>query len=129
MGGDVALAKAAHLRRQTLQDWYSERDVPGLPGLQQLADALDVRRVDLIAAYDGVTAPETKEAPAPKWAQGLDRKLDEVIQALPTPERLDSVAILIARLEALVPPPAAASDDPEEGQDQDELATPQREGE
>jgi hypothetical protein len=60
-----------------------------------------------------------KEAPAPEWAQGLDQKVDQIIQALPTPERLDSVALLISRLEALVEPLGGASGDPDGEQDQD----------
>lgn len=80
-GGDVALAKLAHMRRQTLQDWYAGKDVPGLPGLQALADALGVRRVDLVAAYDGVTAPEQQETPRPEWAEGLATKDDVAAQS------------------------------------------------
>ena len=67
----MALAKAAGIRRQTLQDWYAGKDTPSLGHLEAVAVALGVRRVDLVAAYDGVTAPEQTEAAPPKWAERL----------------------------------------------------------
>lgn len=71
MGGDTALAKKAGVRRQTLQEWYAGASVPRLTELDVVAKAMGVRRVDLVAAYDGVTAPETKKEPPPEWAGAL----------------------------------------------------------
>lgn len=70
-GGDTALAKDAGIRRQTLQDWYAMKDTPSLGNLDAVARALGVRRVDLLAAYDGVTAPETETTAPPEWVERL----------------------------------------------------------
>lgn len=65
------LATDAGLRgRQTLNEWFAGGDFY-VSSLAQLADALGVRRVDLVAAYDGVTAPEQTETAPPKWAERL----------------------------------------------------------
>lgn len=68
-GGMERLATDAKLRgRQTLYEWFAGSE-PSLASLGQVADALGVRRVDLVAAYDGVTAPQTEEAAPPRWAE------------------------------------------------------------
>lgn len=75
MGGDVALAERAGIRRQTLQDWYAERDTPSLGHLAAVASALGVRRTDLLAAYDGVTAPVAEESEVIARLDRLEAKL------------------------------------------------------
>lgn len=95
-GGMEGLAQAARLRgRQTLYEWFSGAE-PSLASLQQVADALEVRRVDLVAAYDGVIAPEQQETPRPRWAEGLANEIaDQVIARIAA---VDSP--LVGRLEA-----------------------------
>lgn len=101
MGGDTALAQKAGVRRQTLQDWYSGATVPRLTELAEVAGAMSVRRVDLVAAYDGVDAPETQEAAAPSMTRRL---LAGVIalerQADISPDELASAQELAAAIEA-----------------------------
>lgn len=74
-GGMEKLATDAGLRgRQTLYEWFAGGE-PSMHSLGQLATALGVRRVDLVAAMDGVTAPETQKAAPPDWAERLERLL------------------------------------------------------
>lgn len=70
------LAHDAGLRgRQTLNEWFTGRRDVYLGSLEQLATALDVRRVDLVAAYDGVIAPEQQETPPPRWAGEMEARI------------------------------------------------------
>lgn len=78
-GGMEQLAVAAGLRgRQTLYEWFAGSE-PSLPSLEQVAAVLKVRRVDLVAAYDGVTAPETEKEPPPTWATAMEERLTEAL--------------------------------------------------
>lgn len=72
-GGMSALADRAGVRRQTLYEWFRPGSTtePSLATLTDLAQALGVRRVDVVAAMDGVTAPKQQETPAPAWAKVL----------------------------------------------------------
>lgn len=108
-GGMEALASAAGLRgRQTLYEWFAGGE-PSLASLKQVADALNVRRVDLVAAYDGVTAPETEEAPRPGWAEGLEERIAEAVaKELLSPRMLTALQELGRRAEE-TPPPSAAT--------------------
>lgn len=94
-GGMEKLALEAKLRgRQTLYEWFAGGE-PSLASLQQVANVLGVRRVDLVAAYDGVTAPETEKAPRPEWAEGLEDGVAEaVVNRLAGPD-----SPLVAQLE------------------------------
>lgn len=111
-GGMEGLAQAARLRgRQTLYEWFSGAE-PSLASLQQVAEALEVRRVDLVAAYDGVIAPEQQETPRPEWAEGLLTREDvgRVIDALAASGALDATARALVdavRAELAPPPPAS----------------------
>jgi hypothetical protein len=93
------LAHAAGLRgRQTLNEWFSGKRDVYLGSLQQLADALEVRRVDLVAAYDGVAAPAPTESEITTWLRSLDDRLRLIEGALaPVP----SLAELAERAQEL----------------------------
>lgn len=97
----MALAKTAGVRRQTLQEWYSGSSVPRLAELAEVARALGVRRVDLVAAYDGVTAPDTAKEPRPEWAEALVTKADAAELARQLEEQIrtnrETVVRLVAR--------------------------------
>lgn len=108
-GGMEALAQAAKLRgRQTLYEWFAGGE-PSMAALGQVADALEVRRVDLVAAYDGVTAPDTEETPRPEWAEGLaDDVAMKLAALLGGPEYPAALELLRERLEGTpLPPPEA----------------------
>lgn len=47
------LATAAHVRRQTVYDWFSGKGAPSLESLDAIATALDVKRYEIVAAMDG----------------------------------------------------------------------------
>lgn len=84
-GGMSALADKAGVRRQTLYEWFRPASTtePSLSTLTDLAKVLKVRRVDLVAAMDGVTAPEQQETPRPEWTEGFeDRVADRVLDRL-----------------------------------------------
>ena len=72
------LARQTKISRQQLTQWFDGRGEPRFSALGEAAERLGVRRVDLVAAYDGVTAPETQETPRPEWAGGLEEQLDGI---------------------------------------------------
>ena len=120
MGGDVGLAQLAGIRRQTLQDWYAGKDTPSLGHLAAVAEALGVRRVDLVAAYDGVTAPEQQEAAAPDWARAVAQETaEDVVRRLVPPDLLGAAHRLLAEL--VEPPPPSDEAQPEEREAQDQV--------
>lgn len=65
------IARHTGVSRQQLTQWFDGRGEPRFSALGEAAEQLGVRRVDLVAAYDGVTAPETEEAAPPQWAERL----------------------------------------------------------
>ena len=105
-GGWEKLATEAKLRgRQTLNEWFSGEKEPSLSSLQQVAKVLGVRRVDLLAAYDGEIAPETQRSTAPSMTRRLLAGVIALEQrANVSPEELssaqDSAAAIEAALEA-----------------------------
>jgi hypothetical protein len=127
MGGMEALAQAAKLRgRQTLYEWFAGGE-PSLAALGQVADALGVRRVDLVAAYDGVTAPVTEETPRPDWAEGLaDEVSMKVVTLLGGPEFPAALELLRERLAGTQPLPHEADGGGVEGPDPGTGAPPGR---
>lgn len=71
-GGWEALAKQSNLRgRQTFNEWFSGEKEPSLHSLALVAKALKVRTTDLVAAWEGVTAPETQRSAAPSMTRRL----------------------------------------------------------
>jgi transcriptional regulator with XRE-family HTH domain len=78
----TALANASGVSRQQLIQWFDGKGEMRFSALAEAAQRLGVRRVDLVAVYDGVIAPETEEA-APQIEERLDALMtrDEV-QAL-----------------------------------------------
>lgn len=114
MGGDVALAKAAGIRRQTLQEWYAGSSVPRLTELEEVARTIGVRRVDLVASYDGVTAPETTKEPPPEWATEMERRLTDLLMTNRT-VFVETMATYFARLgvETALDDPPPNEPDPE----------------
>lgn len=105
-----ALADKAGVRRQTLYEWFrpNSRTEPSLPTLRVLAAVLGVRRVDLLAAMDGVTAPEQHETPPPQWAEALaNDAAEKAISRLVPSDLMDAARRLIERLEGTQPQPDA----------------------
>lgn len=53
MTSDTRLALAAGVSYDTLMNWFSGRTVPRPAELKRVGDAIDLRLVDLMDAYDG----------------------------------------------------------------------------
>jgi transcriptional regulator with XRE-family HTH domain len=73
----TTLAAKTGISRQQLSQWFDDKGEPRMSALAAVAFRIGVRRVDLVAAYDGVTAPETENEPRPEWAEALMTR-DEV---------------------------------------------------
>ncbi len=60
----MELAKRAHVSYDTLMNWYSGRTIPRATGVKQVAEAMGVKYVKLLDAYEGndPEPPELKEA-------------------------------------------------------------------
>jgi transcriptional regulator with XRE-family HTH domain len=99
------VADALRVSRASVADWAKGRSVTPYR-LRQLEQLL---RPDL----------EIEEAAPPEWAERLANKtVERVLSALPTPERLRRMEMLIDRLEELAQLPVEASGDPDGGLDQ-----------
>lgn len=78
--------------------------------------------------FDLFTISGHEESP-PAWAEGLaDKTAMKVIEALREPEREATIRRVLARLEALQPPPGATSSDSPHAQDRGGVQPPGREG-
>lgn len=84
-----ALARATHVSRNQLIAWFDGKGEPRMSALEEAAAQLDVRRVDLVAAYDGVIAPDTETPAAPQIEERLDALMrrDEVLALVQQVER------------------------------------------
>jgi transcriptional regulator with XRE-family HTH domain len=115
------LARRTGVSRQQLIQWFDGKGEPRLSALEDAAAALGVRRVDLVAAYDGVTVPEQRETPPPDWAGALARMAAEetVRRVADLPVLLDAVERLRVQLEAIQQPPHEAPHEGAASRDQD----------
>lgn len=114
-GGIRRLAKDSGVKEEVIHSWFRKTGPePSLGSLAKLGKALHLERSAILALMDGVTPPETKEAPAPKWAKGLISDVSAIRKVV------DSEAIGLASLQAaleaiqsqLVPPDDDPVDDP-----------------
>jgi transcriptional regulator with XRE-family HTH domain len=81
----TTLAAKTGISRQQLSQWFDDKGEPRMSALAAVAFRIGVRRVDLVAAYDGVTAPETEKEPRPEWAEALMTR-SEVMDLVQTVE-------------------------------------------
>lgn len=98
---DMELARKADVSYDTLMNWYSNRTTPRPAELKKVADAMDVRLVELMDAWDG------REPQPPQ----LEEVLRELVVEIRTDRERQAAAIvtlLTAVVEALGPFIAAA---------------------
>lgn len=60
-GWVAALARAAHMQRQTLYLWFEGKVDPTLPALEEVARASGTTRSAIVAAIDGEASPPVEE--------------------------------------------------------------------
>lgn len=73
------LARLTGVSRQQLTQWFEGTGEPRMAALDEAARALGVRRVDLVAAYDGVDAPTVSATDLP---QSLEARLVDLQAAV-----------------------------------------------
>lgn len=73
-GWVTGLAKKSGVKRQTLSAWMGDRAEPDLESLRAVAEAIDVRLFELVAAMDG-------EGPVVRFDDALRAMIREEVQA------------------------------------------------